>query len=126
MGFSQETCCPFNSTRCIRNGKRSLQWRTTTLLSTPHGALGTGERLTIEEAKLLAFNSTRCIRNIISKMKTPKDYITFNSTRCIRNPFDREFWAEVEKLSTPHGALGTGSEFLQEVRPSHFQLHTVH
>ena len=53
--------------------------------------------------------------------------IAFNSTRYIRNVVQAVFLNKgKERLSTPHGALGTVEERKYIVVSIDFQLHTVH
>ena len=88
-----------------QNGKEVALKRR--LLSTPHGALGTGKKdqrntsrendfqlHTVHQEPLpsegalscfFPFNSTRCIRNISCPFVWDVSGYTFNSTRCIRN-----------------------------------------
>ena len=98
----------FNSTRCIRNFCTHKGRVYPTVLSTPHGALGTFFIWVKQNCLVGPFNSTRCIRNASLQCQKPKTkcfqlhtvhqeltyYIQaishpypFNSTRCIRN-----FW----------------------------------
>ncbi len=101
---------PFNSTRCIRNPNKIVNWSNFLwFLSTPHGALGT---------PYMAFLISLCslLSTPHGALGTQFDFcgfswvlnLTFNSTRCIRNVWNwkkeicPQWW-----LSTPHGALGT-------------------
>ncbi len=75
-----------------------------TVLSTPHGTLGTGR----------------------GNSKNPLPYKAFNSTRYIRNLWLVKERVVPTELSTPHGTLGTGISQTSPMFLPSFQLHTVH
>ena len=94
--------------------------RINSLLSTPHGTLGTVLCLLYDKQAHIPFNSTRYIRNKWGNKTL--DYIedfkiTFNSTRYIRNT---SFFSTSPNwsisLSTPHGTLGTCFCLLENIK----------
>ena len=82
-------------------------YHTTTHLSTPHGALGTGSPRRQHRLCPQPFNSTRCIRNGVVMVEFEQLLKTFNSTRCSRNQSQAMSPFRGSQLSTPHGAVGT-------------------
>jgi len=54
---------PFNSTRYIRNNYADIGFFMDTVLSTPHGTLGTVIKSSKNSIVRCSFNSTRYIRN---------------------------------------------------------------
>ena len=103
----------FNSTRCIRNRIFCVGMRRNFLLSTPHGALGTITGKSVTHVVMNFQLHTVHQEHYIEDFKI-MEFAAFNSTRCIRNPKGDACSRCLSLLSTPHGALGTSLEEVDE------------
>ena len=119
----------FNSTRYIRNEQQSLSGGAEKMLSTPHGTLGTKKLVwaTIRQSTPINFQLHTVHQELVRLVNGKLKPVAFNSTRYIRNA--NYYVVELQRsfrLSTPHGTLGTGTEYISNCNSAVFQLHTVH
>ena len=99
----------FNSTRCIRNNTSvpaSVGFGPVFQLHTVHQEQ---QFLYLSQLGFLAFQLHTVHQEQLSLLSCRINYPSFNSTRCIRNRIflHSEDHNTINRLSTPHGALGT-------------------